>query len=87
MSKKRKAKEPEKQPKEEPFAWKPGTGGILKGTKFAKPECPVGSQGFHQYVRDREQDTNRCHVWVCRLCQRTLGINVKTGNVRERTAA
>jgi hypothetical protein len=79
------AKKRESQPKEEPFAWKPGTGGILKGTKFAKPPCPVGSQGFHQYVKLEE--TRGCRVWRCRLCDRTLGINRESGNVRERSCA
>lgn len=65
--------------------WNPKTGGVLKGTKFAKPPCPIGSHGFHQYVRDREQETRRCMVWVCRLCDRTLTVNRKTGNVREKT--
>lgn len=85
MSKKRKAKEPEKQPKEEPFAWKPGIGGVLKGsTKFAKPPCPVGSGGRHQY--ERIEETRRCWVWRCRCCGRTVGISVRTGHVRERGA-
>lgn len=85
MSKKRKAKEPEKQPKDEPFAWKPGIGGLLKGTKFAEPPCPVGERGYHQY--ERIEETRSCDVWECRLCDRTLGVNRKTGNVRERSAA
>lgn len=76
---------PAKQPKEEPFAWKPGEGGLLKGTKFAKPPCPVGFHGYHQY--EKIEETRNCRVYRCRLCDRTLGINVRTGNVRERSAA
>ena len=86
MSKrKRKAKDAEEQPKEEPFAWKPGSGGILKGTKFRTPPCPEGTHGYHQY--EKIDGTRNCRVWRCRLCDRTLGVNRDTGNVRERSSA
>lgn len=76
-----------KKPKEEPFAWKPGEGGLLKGTKFAKPPCPVGFHGFHNYQALAELQTRNCRVYQCRLCDRTLGVNRKSGHVRERSAA
>ena len=85
MSKrKRKAKEePEKQ--DHLDGWDPKVGGVLKGsTKFTKPPCPIGSQGYHQY--EKLEGTRRCRIWSCRLYQRTLGINRRTGNVRERCA-
>ena len=83
MGRKRKAKEPEKQDNLD--GWNAKTGnGVLKGTKFADPPCPVGSNGFHQYVRVEE--TRNCRVWQCRLCERTVGVNKKTGKVRERNA-
>ena len=83
---KRKAKEADAKPKEEPFAWRPGEGGLLKGTQFAKPPCPKGSQKYHQYVKRDDLSTRGCEVWECRLCNRRLGVNRKSGNVRERAA-
>ncbi|MYA41511.1 MAG: hypothetical protein F4Z31_07150 [Gemmatimonadetes bacterium] len=82
-----KAKDTQPSKDGEAFGWNPDTGGLLKGTKFAKPPCPVGFHGYHQYTRDREQDTKRCRVHVCRLCDRTLTVNRKTGNVREERSA
>lgn len=84
--KKRKAKTKENQPKEDNLdGWDAkSASGVLKGTKFATPPCPEDSKGFHQYVQG--EGTRRCRIWRCRCCGRTLGINRRTGNVRERRA-
>ena len=81
MAKKKKAKSEEP---DEFSGWNPRTGsGQLQGsTKFAKPPCPVDTNGYHQYTD--EEETKVCRVWRCRLCGRTLTVNRKTGNVRER---
>ena len=88
MSAKRKAKE-RVQPKDEFDGWSSmDGGGVLQGgTKFAKPPCPVGSHGFHQYEKREDLSTKDCRVWECRLCDRRLGVNRKNGNVRERKCA
>ena len=49
--------------------------------KFAKPECPVGFHGYHQYERS---ETRASVVWTCRLCERTLVKSKKLGTLRER---
>ena len=84
----RKAKAKEDDPSaEEGFGWNPQCGGMLKGTRFAKPPCPIGTDGHHQYTRDGGRETKLCRVWRCRLCARTLSVNRKTGNVREKRSA
>ena len=66
--------------------WNPTDGGgVLKGAKFANPPCPEDENGYHQY--EQFAGTRNCRVSRCRLCGRTLGVNRKTGNVRERSAA
>ncbi len=84
---KAKPKTEEKQDDPEAFGWTPGEGGLLKGAKFAKPPCPVGSMGFHQFEKPEDLQTRGCIVKRCRLCGRTLGINRKSGHVRERSVA
>lgn len=85
---KAKPKTEEKQEDPEAYGWDPANGGgLLKGAKFAKLPCPVGSHGFHSYERPEELQTRGCRVYRCRLCGRTLGVNRKNGNVRERNAA
>ena len=56
-------------------------------TRFAKPPCPIGRHGYHQYEKRRDLSTKQCRVWVCRLCERALSVNRQTGNVRERKVA
>lgn len=86
MSRK-KRKETDGKPKEDNLdGWDAKSqGGLMKGAKFAKPPCPDHHLGYHQY--EKIEGTRNCRVWRCRLCDRTLGVNRKTGNVRERSAA
>ena len=56
----------------------------LTGRRFAKPPCPVGLHGHHQYEHKTERDTDLVQVHACRLCGRTLAVNRLTGNTRQR---
>ena len=77
---KTRAKDKEQDP--EAFGWKPGEGGLLTGASFARPPCPVGSQGYHQYVLRDDLSNDNSQVWKCRLCDRRVQIDRITGRVR-----
>ena len=58
----------------------------LTGRRFAKPPCPVGLHGLHQYEHKATRDTDLVQIHVCRLCGRTLSVNRLTGHTRQRKA-